>query len=144
MRNASLQTTGTKLFYGTAAGSEDTQLAGIDSIDELPVRKRDKYEITRIDQEISAGVIDWDKQFALGYAENGSAKFTLGMDEAQYETLTGLDEETVYYFKVELPSGSTLTFAGLIEELGLKPDKGGEIKVQLSVATTSKVTFTKV
>jgi len=139
----SIPTTGCTLWYGESASAVSTEVGNINDIEELPVRTRDEYETTRIDQKKSDGSVDWNKKYALGYADNGSARYTLGLDEDQADALRTLDEDKVYYWEHRFPSGAKLTFKGKIITNGFQATKGQEILQSFGVRLIDECVFVK-
>ncbi|MCC6681501.1 MAG: hypothetical protein IT445_11425 [Phycisphaeraceae bacterium] len=141
--NGYATTAGLKLFYDAVDTADpQTALAGIDEIGGLPAQEVDEFETTRVDQEASAGVHDWFKQFAPDHIDPGTMEFKLGLSEAQLETLYGLVRQ-MKSWKILFSSGGKMVCNGFIKKVGPEANKGGEIKVPVTIRWSGKPTFTK-
>lgn len=147
MANAYATTAGTKFFYADIGvdpigGLGAVQLAGVDEISGLPALEADEFETTRVDQEASAGVHDWFKQFAPDHIDPGTLEIKLAMNEAQLETLYGLVRQ-MKAFGILFSSGGKLVFDGFVRNLGPEAAAGDEVLVAVTVRVSGKPTFTK-
>lgn len=141
--NAYATTAGTLLYYGDSGTADPaTQLAGIKSFPGLPTYEVDEIETTRVDQEVSSGVIDWYKQFAPDRVDPGELEVELAFIGATSETVYGL-VRTFQAWKILFSNGDTLIFEGFIKTLGPEAANGDEIVMNATIRVSGKPTFTK-
>jgi hypothetical protein len=126
---------GTKIGSDTLGGSTFVDIAGVDSIDEMPRLVYDETDTTRIDQA------DDIKQFAPTTADPGNLKAKLGFDKALVATFYGYGK-TARSWRLTFADGSKLTFDGWRKEIGPEAEAGGEVLVDVVIRVTGNTTFT--
>ncbi|HEX7009480.1 MAG TPA: phage tail tube protein [Phycisphaeraceae bacterium] len=142
MANTYATTAGTKLFYGDVGGGDPTtQLAGIDDIT-LPTHEADEFEVTRLDQEVSAGVHDWWKQWAPDHIDPGQIELKLAMDGTTVETLYGLVRQ-LKSWKILYSNGDKIVCDGWIKSVGQEAQRGDEVLIPVTIRLSGKPVYTK-
>ena len=119
---------GTKFYRGTSQISEINSITG-------PGKSRETIDVTRLEDE------DGYRQFIGGLRNPGTVTLSMNFTPDGYADLNeDFESEERQDYSIELPDGTTFSFAGLVTELPISIPIGDKITADVTIQISGIIT----
>ena len=125
---------GTTLGHCTTSGGSYITIAEAFSV-EIPSVKTEQVKVTHYG---STGMFH---EYISGFRDGGEVTFELNYFKTEHATLDGLQGVTPMFWKVTLPDGSTSTFPGFLDSLGVSIPIEDKMVTKGAIKVTGAATF---
>lgn len=122
---------GTKFYrWGTGVWTRITEILSIQG----PGSSREVIDVTNLDSE------DGYREFIGSFRDGGDVQLRMNYTRAGYDTMKDdFDDDDRQYYQIVLPDGTSIEFAGLVQEVPLTINVGEQIAMDVVIKVSGRV-----
>ena len=131
MASNAISGVGTKFYrWGTSAWARITEILSVQG----PGSSREVIDVTNLDSA------DGYREFIGSFRDGGDVQLRMNYTRAGFDTMKDdFDDDDKQYYQIVLPDGTSIEFAGLVQEVPLTINVGEQIAMDVTIKVSGKV-----
>lgn len=131
MASGAISGVGTKFYrWGTSAWARITEILSVQG----PGSSREVIDVTNLDSA------DGYREFIGSFRDGGDVQLRMNYTRAGFDTMKDdFDDDDKQYYQIVLPDGTSIEFAGLVQEVPLTINVGEQIAMDVTIKVSGKV-----